>query len=382
MTKPRNPLRQLRDLGQSPWCDQLSRQMLESGQLRELIFSGVMGLTSNPTIFQKALAEGSWYDDQIRTGAVAGRGVSEIYEDLAVRDIQAVADLLRPVYEVTDRAHGYVSLEVSPALAHDTAGSLVEARRLWRAVARPNLMVKIPGTAEGLPAITTLLSEGMNVNVTLIFGLARYREVLEAHAAGLARAQEDGFDVARIASVASFFVSRVDTLVDRRLEALTGSAGEGAAAQALRGLRGTAAIANAKMARTIWEKWQRGDRMRGLLERGAMTQRLLWASTSAKNPAYRDVLYVEELIGLDTVNTMPVETIDAFMRHGVARGATLDGGFEEALDVFMRLAAAGVDMEVVAAQLETDGVRLFPDSFARLLDGIEAKIAALRVATG
>jgi transaldolase len=376
----KNPLIRLRELGQSPWCDQLSRELLESGQLARMVNEdGITGLTSNPTIFHKALSRGQSYDRQIRESAARGLDGNAIYEDLAVRDIQAVGDLLLPVYRNTDRIDGYVSLEVSPELAHDTQGSVAEARRLWKAVDRPNLMIKIPGTQAGLPAVTTLLAEGVNVNVTLVFGLRRYRQVLEAHAAGLLLARARGIDLNGIASVASFFVSRVDTLVDRLLDLKANVAATPVEKERLQHLKGRAAIANAKAARVYWEVWCRDDPMRSLLADGAQAQRLLWASTSTKNPAYKDVLYVEELIGPDTVNTMPMETIAAFADHGSVRGATLRAGGADAMAVLTSLSAARIKMESVADELESSGVKLFADSFTQLLEGLNTKTAALRL---
>jgi len=371
---------QLRELGQSPWCDQLSRELLESGRLARLVSEdGITGLTSNPTIFHKALSGGHSYDRQIRDAAARGLDGKAIYEVLAQRDIRAVADLLLPVYHSTDRVDGYVSLEVSPDLADDTEASVAEARRLWKAVDRPNLMIKIPGTAAGLPAVTTLLAEGVNVNVTLVFGLRRYREVLGAHAEGLVQARARHIALDGIASVASFFVSRVDTLVDRLLDLKASVAANPVERERLRRLKGRAAIANAKAARVCWEMWCHDDPMRSLLSDGAQTQRLLWASTSAKNPAYKDVLYVEELIGPDTVNTMPLETIAAFADHGCVRGATLREGGADAMAVLTGLSAGRIKMESIAAELESSGVRLFSDSFAQLLEGLNAKTAALRL---
>jgi transaldolase len=376
----KNPLIRLREAGQSPWCDQLSRELLESGQLARMVNEdGITGLTSNPTIFHKALSVGRSYDRQIRECAAKGLDCNAIYEDLAVRDIQAVADLLLPIYRRTYRIDGYVSLEVSPELAHDTEASIAEARRLWKAVDRPNLMIKIPGTQAGLPAVTTLLAESVNVNVTLVFGLRRYRQVLEAHVAGLHLARARGIDLSGIASVASFFVSRVDTLVDRLLDLKANVAATPVERERLQRLKGRAAIANAKAARVYWEVWRRDDPMRSLLADGAQAQRLLWASTSTKNPAYKDVLYVEELIGPDTVNTMPMETIAAFADHGSVRGATLRAGGADAMAVLTSLAAARIKMESVADELESSGVKLFAESFTQLLEGLNTKTAALRL---
>ena len=378
-----NPMLQLNRYGQSAWCDQLSRQMLATGQLQELIAEqGIVGLTSNPTIFQRALAQGDWYDGQIREAASRGLGAEAIYEELAVRDIRDVADLLLPIYEASDRQDGYVSLEVSPLLAHDTEGSILAARRLWAAVDRPNLMVKIPGTAEGLPAITTLLSEGVNINVTLLFGLRRYREVLAAHAAGLLKAAAEGLDVGGIGSVASFFVSRVDTLVDCLLDFKAEIAGDPLEQVRLMELRGRAAIANARAARVAWEQWLAADQMVTVLAAGGRPQRLLWASTSAKNPVYRDVLYLEELVGFNTVTTIPLETIAAFADHGRVRGATLtyESAVADSAATLEALAGARIKMESIAIELETAGVKLFADSYAELLEGVEARTRALLAA--
>lgn len=382
MTVSNSPLIQLHELGQSPWCDQLSRELLESGQLARMIQDeGITGLTSNPTILHKAMSSGHSYDVQMREAASRGLDVKAIYEELAVRDIQAVADLLRPVYDRSNQEDGFVSLEVSPDLAYDTSGSVLEGRRLWSAVDRPNLMIKIPGTKAGLPAVTALLGEGINVNVTLIFGLRRYREVLEAHAEGLQQAKARGLGLRGIASVASFFVSRVDTLVDRLLELKADAAANPVERERLLRLRGQAAIANAKAARVCWEMWRDDDPMRSLLAEGAQPQRLLWASTSTKNPAYKDVVYVEELIGTGTVNTMPMETIAAFADHGCVRGETLCKGVAEAAAVMTGLTANRIKMETVAAELESNGVRLFAESFGQLLEGLRAKSEGMRSGT-
>jgi transaldolase len=379
VTVSNSPLIQLRELGQSPWCDQLSRELLESGQLARLVRElGITGLTSNPTIFHKAMSSGDSYDAQIRDAASRGLDAKAIYEELAVRDIQAVADLLRPVYEQSNQQDGFVSLEVSPDLAYDASRSVLEGRRLWAAVDRPNLMIKIPGTKAGIPAVTALLGEGVNVNVTLVIGRRRYREVLEAHAEGLLQAKANGLRLQTIASVASFFVSRVDTLVDQLLDLKADVAANPVERDRLLSLKGQAAIANAKSARVCWEMWRDDDPMRSLLTEGAQPQRLLWASTSTKNPAYKDVLYVEELIGPDTVNTMPMETIAAFADHGCVRGATLCKGVAEATAVLTGLSAGRIKLETVADELESNGVRLFAESFTQLLEGLRVKAATLK----
>ena len=379
MTVSNSPLIQLRELGQSPWCDQISRELLESGQIARLVRElGITGLTSNPTIFHKAMSSGDSYDAQIRDAASRGLDAKAIYEELAVRDIQAVADLLRPVYEQSNQQDGFVSLEVSPDLAYDASRSVLEGRRLWAAVDRPNLMIKIPGTKAGIPAVTALLGEGVNVNVTLVIGRRRYREVLEAHAEGLLQAKANGLRLQTIASVASFFVSRVDTLVDQLLDLKADVAANPVERDRLLSLKGQAAIANAKSARVCWEMWRDDDPMRSLLTEGAQPQRLLWASTSTKNPAYKDVLYVEELIGPDTVNTMPMETIAAFADHGCVRGATLCKGVAEATAVLTGLSAGRIKLETVADELESNGVRLFAESFTQLLEGLRVKAATLK----
>jgi transaldolase len=379
MTASTSPLIQLRELGQSSWCDHLSRELLESGQLARMVHGwGITGVTSNPTTFHKAMSSGDTYDAQIREAAFRGQDLKAIYEELAVRDIQAAADLLRPVYDRTNQEDGFVSLEVSPDLAYDTAGSVLEGRRLWAAVDRPNLMIKIPATKAGLPAVTALLGEGINVNVTLVFGLRRYREVLDAYVEGLLRAKATGRRLRGIASVASFFVSRVDTLVDRLLELKADAASNDVERERLLRLTGQAAIANAKAARVCWEMWRDDDPMRSLLAEGAQPQRLLWASTSTKNPAYKDVVYVEELIGPDSVNTMPIETIAAFDDHGRVRGVTLCNGVADAAAVLTGLSACRIKMETVADELESNGVRLFGESFRRLLAELSVKTEALR----
>jgi transaldolase/glucose-6-phosphate isomerase len=282
------------------------------------------------------------------------------------------------VYDHANEEDGFVSLEVSPDLAYDTLGSVHEGRRLWAAVDRPNLMIKIPGTKAGLSAVTALLAEGINVNVTLVFGQRRYREVLEAHAEGLLGAKANGLPLRGIASVASFFVSRVDTLVDRLLDVKSDIAANPTERRRMQSLKGQAAIANAKAARVVWEMWRADEPMRGLLAKGAQLQRLLWASTSTKNPVYRDVVYVEELIGPDTVNTMPMETIAAFADHGCVRCATLSRGVAEAAAVLTALSASRIKMETVADELESNGVRLFAASFKQLLEGLSVKTEALR----
>ncbi|MDQ6766235.1 MAG: transaldolase [Candidatus Eremiobacteraeota bacterium] len=378
MVAPVNPLHQLREFGQSPWCDQLSRELLDSGLIKQLVDDyGITGLTSNPTIFQKALASGTSYDLQIARSAHRGHNTQEIYEELAAADIQAVADLLKPIYEATNRIDGFVSFEVSPELAYDADASVAEARRLHAAVGRPNVMIKIPATSQGLQAIKQLLSEGISVNATLVFGLTRYRELLEAHAQGLALAHKAHVDLKGVASVASFFVSRVDTAADREIEAKLAATSSDEERTRLQSLRGTAAIANARAAYDLWRKFLARDTMLSLSALGARPQRLLWASTGTKNPAYSDVLYVEELVGRHTVNTMPLDTIKAFADHGRVRGETLATDAESTKRQLRDLASQGINLESIGQELEAAGVTLFRESFAQLLADLERKAALL-----
>jgi transaldolase len=358
------PLGRLSQLGQSVWVDFISREALQSGELARMVRDdSVVGLTSNPTIFQKAIAAGDAYDDQLREVLEREDDPQEVFLELARQDILDAAELLRPVWDGGGGRDGYVSLEVDPTLAYDAEGTAAEAQRLHDLIDRPNLLVKIPGTEPGLQAIEDTIARGISVNVTLLFSLSRHAEVCEAYIRGLERLAEDGGDLKTVASVASFFVSRVDTEVDNRL-------GEG------HPLRGKAAIANAKLAyQTYLDKFS-GGRWQALADRGATPQRCLWASTSTKNPDYRDVIYVEELIGRDTVNTMPVETIEAFQDHGQA-GNTLEADVDGARRTFDELAEAGVDMEDVGRTLEREGVEKFADSYRDLLDDVKRKRDAL-----
>ncbi len=352
---------------QSPWVDFVDRDFIESGRLDELIDTGVRGLTSNPTIFAKAVAGGE-YDELIRRRLDEGAGNEQIYEEIAVLDVGDAADHLRRVHDAAGGHDGFASIEVEPALAHDTQASIERARHLWRRLGRPNVMIKIPATEEGLPAISTAISEGINVNITLTFSIEMYRRVARAYIEGLRRRLERGEDVSRSASVASFFVSRVDTNVDKRLDAIgTPQAKE---------LRGTAAIANARLAYEAYEEIFGGAEFEELRRAGAYVQRCLWASTSTKDPAYRDVLYVEQLIGPETVDTMPLETIEAFLDHGRVE-PTLKGGYDEARATFHRLAELGIDMEDVTAELLREGVEKFAASFDELIETIDSKRAAL-----
>jgi transaldolase len=356
-------LHELSELGQSVWIDFLSRHLLESGELARMMEEdAVVGVTSNPTIFQKAIAEGDLYDEQLREVLGEEDDLKEVFLRLAVKDVQNACDLMRRAWDGGGGKDGYVSIEVDPNLAFDTEASIAEAQRLHDLVDRPNCFVKIPGTEPGLPAIEEMIARGRNINVTLIFSLQRYAEVVEAYLRGLERLVESGGDPSRVASVASFFVSRVDTEADRRLEE----------AGAPEELKGKLAVANAKLAYQRYKELFSGARWEALRAKGARSQRCLWASTSTKNPAYRDVLYVEELIGPETVNTMPEETIHAFQDHGEV-ALTLERDLDEARRVFERVAEAGVDYDDVVAVLEREGVDKFADSFRELLEGVRAK---------
>jgi transaldolase len=374
-----SPLRLLHDHGQSVWLDDISRRLLDSGKLRTLVENGeVWGLTSNPTIFDKAIGESGDYDASLRALVKGGQRGTAVYEALITRDIQDAADILRPAYDATRGVDGRVSLEVSPKLAYDTAATIEEARRLHRTVGRPNLFIKVPATRDGLPAIATLIGEGISVNVTLIFGLRRYGEVMEAYLSGLETLARAGRPLAEVASVASFFVSRVDTLVDKLLEQRIAAAKDPAEQAALRELLGKAAVANARLAYEQFQQIFAGSRWETLRAKGARVQRPLWASTSTKNPAYSDVKYVEELIGPHTVNTMPLSTLEAFRDHGRVRD-TIAEDLEGQRQVFARLAAVGIDMEKVAEQLEDEGVKSFAKSFDELAATIEQRASAIGV---
>ena len=363
-------LERLSARGVSVWIDSLSREMLETGELERLVREdSVVGVTSNPTIFQKALAEGTWYDAQLREVAREQNDPTKSFFALALDDIRAACDLLRPVWERTQGVDGFVSLEVDPTLAYDREATFAQAQRFHEEVARVNLYVKIPATRPGLGAIEDCIARGKSINVTLIFSLERYAAVVEAYVLGLERLVAAGGDPSRVNSVASFFVSRVDTEADRRL------------AEAGRPeLQGRLAIANAKLAYQHYLEVVAGERWAFLAGKGARPQRCLWASTSTKNPDYRDVLYVEELIGPDTVNTMPAETIRAFQDHGEVRGDTLLEGVDGTRALLEELAAAGVDYDDVVETLEAEGVQKFADSFQELLAGLEAKRGALAAA--
>jgi len=361
---PDTPLKQLSAHGQSVWIDFLSRRFVEDGDLEGLVRDGVVGVTSNPTIFQGAIAEGDAYDEQLREVLKTETEPKEVFLALAVQDIRAACDILRPTWDAVgeNARDGWVSLEVDPNLAHDTQGTIDEARRLHELVDRPNLFVKIPATKEGLPAIEESIAAGIAINVTLIFSLERHREVAEAYVRGVQRLADAGGDLARMASVASFFVSRVDTEADKRLDAVGGHDE----------LKGTLAIANAKLAYETYKEVFAGDRWEPLRAKGASAQRCLWASTSTKNPDYRDVLYVEELIGPDTVNTMPRETVEAFQDHGEVRESLTDD-VEAARRTLAAFADAGIDYDDVVATLEREGVEKFAKSFQQLFADVESK---------
>jgi len=372
-----NPLQQLQNFGQSVWFDNIDRAQLVSGQFQRLLDEdGVVGVTANPTIFDKSISSGHAYDEQINELIREGKSTDDIYEALIIQDIRTVADLLRPIYGRTNMRDGYVSLEVSPDLAHDTEGTLSEVRRFWKMVNRPNLMIKIPATPAGIPAIRRALSEGINVNITLIFALENYKQVAEAYISALEERVAEGKDISHMASVASFFVSRVDTLVDKLLEDKVKASSDSTEQQKLKALEGKAAIANA---RVVYEEFQRifgAPRFAALQQRGARVQRPLWASTSTKNPAYRDVLYAEELIGPDTVDTMPLETIQNFRDHGKV-ALTVENDIEQARKELAALEAIGIHYEQVTQQLQDEGVQKFADSFHELFKGIDTKKKAI-----
>jgi transaldolase len=371
-----NPLLQLEALGQSVWLDFLSRGMLVSGQLVSLIQQdGVSGVTSNPAIFEKAIAQSTDYDADIKTLARRGLTSSQMYEELVVQDIQLTCDLLLPIYQRRAGLDGYVSLEVSPHLAHDSAGTLIEARRLWERVSRPNLFVKVPGTWEGLSALRQLTREGINVNVTLLFSLPRYRAVVEAYLDGLAERAAHGLSLDRLLSVASFFLSRIDVAVDPLLEHIAGEGG--ARGQQAQELIGETAIACAKLAREMHRELWNSDRFAALAARGAQAQRLLWASTGTKNPNYSEVKYLEPLIAPDTINTVPLETLAAYRSQG-RPALTLEQGVPRARSVLQRLAELGIDLPGITQRLEDEGVEKFLRPYDALLATLERKrLAAL-----
>jgi transaldolase len=367
-----SPIEQLHALGQSIWYDNIERGILENGELEAMITRGdIRGVTSNPSIFRNAIANSDAYQTDITKFAAEGLTALEIYERLAITDIQHAADLFRPLYDASAGGDGYVSLEVNPHLANDTEGTIQEALRLWEAVDRPNLMVKIPGTEAGLPAIADAIAAGLNINVTLIFSVERYRGVIDAFVSGLEARLASGAALNQVASVASFFVSRVDSKIDPILEGIIVQ--EGPPAQAARNLLGVAAVANARHAYQIYLDAVAEDRFKALLDHAALTQRPLWASTSTKNPAYPDVKYVNDLIGRDTVNTIPLATLEAFKDHGTA-ALTLEGGEPDPTELLNQIESLGISLEMVTRELEQEGVQAFATAFDQLIGTIEQRV--------
>jgi transaldolase len=372
-----NPLQQLQTQGQSVWYDNIDRGQLQSGAFQRLLTDdGILGVTANPTIFEKSISTGHAYDAQINQLINEGKNTSDIYEAVVIQDIRTVADVLRPIYDQSEGKDGYVSLEVSPELAHDTNGTISEARRFWKMVERPNLMIKIPATPEGIPAVHAALFDGINVNITLIFSLESYGQVAEAYISALEERNASGLDISHIGSVASFFVSRVDTLVDKRLDDQIKATSNAAEQQHLKSLEGKAAIANARLVYQDFKRFFYSPRFESLKHAGAHVQRPLWASTSTKNPAYRDVLYAEELVGPDTVDTMPLETIVNFRDHGVAR-FSIEDDLPAAKATLDALEKVGILYAQVTQQLQDEGVQKFADSFHQLFKGIDSKKQAL-----
>jgi transaldolase len=362
-----NPLRRVHELGQSIWLDDIRRDWLRDGHLAKLIAEDALaGVTSNPAIFAKAISEGAVYNDGINSLARAGKSIDDIYETLALEDVQAAADLFKQVYAATNSGDGYVSLEVSPHLADDTKGTVAEGLRLWKAFNRPNAMIKVPGTEAGLPAITELIAAGVNLNVTLLFSVDRYKAVVDAYLAGLEQRVKAGNPIDRIASVASFFLSRIDTLVDAKLDALTN--------YEARARRGRAAIACARLAYQHYKQWTSSPRWQALAATGVKPQRLLWASTSSKDPAYKDTMYVEALIAPDTVNTLPPATVDAYRDHGEP-AVRIEEEVDDAKETVRILKGLGIDLNVVSQQLEREGVKKFKEPFDALLATLKKRVA-------
>jgi transaldolase len=375
-TKVANPLLELQNYGQSVWHDNISRDLLDSGALKKLIDEdGLTGLTSNPTIFEKAINGSTHYDASLKLLLAQGKDVKEIYEALAIDDIRRAADLFRSIFNGTAGQDGFVSLEVSPKLAHNTEETLQEAHRLWKAVNRPNVMIKVPATPAGIPAIEQLIGEGLNINITMMFSMDHYVQVAEAYVRGLAILEKKGRPLS-VGSVASFFVSRVDTQVDKLLEERILQAKHSREKDELESLLGQTAIANSKLVYQRFKQIFGSPRFQSLKAKGARVQRPLWASTSTKNPKYRDVLYAEELIGPDTVDTMPPATIVAFKDHGLVR-PSLEENVEESRRVLERLTTAGINLGEITQRLQDDGVKLFADSFDTLMESISKKKAAL-----
>lgn len=361
----KNPLKQLEALGQAIWLDYIQRDWMTSGKLKKLIEEdGLQGMTSNPSLFEKAIAESHDYDQDIQKMSQDKKNVYQIYEALTQKDVQDAADTFRNLYDQTQGKDGYVSLEVNPHLAHDTQGTLEEARRFWKALNRPNVFIKVPATKEGIPAIQQLISEGINVNVTLLFGLPRYREVAEAYIAGIEARLAQGKSVNHVVSVASFFLSRLDVLVDPLLESK---------AERAKQLEGEIAIASAKLAYHLYEALFTGERFKKLAEKGASVQRLLWASTGTKNPKYSDIKYVEALIGPQTVNTLPLETIDAYRDHGNPQ-VRLTSDLDKATSAFQLLPECGIDIDHITQQLEEEGVDKFNKAYDALIETLKKKV--------
>lgn len=362
-----NPLKALLAYGQSPWMDYIRRDLLTSGELQKYIDNdGLRGMTSNPAIFEKAIVGSNLYADIVTSPEAKNLGAKAVFDKIAIRDVQDACDIFKPIYAQTSGRDGYVSHEVSPDLANDTKATIEEARRLWKLVNRPNVMIKIPATPEGIPAIRQTLEEGLNINITLLFAQSAYEKVAEAFLAALEARSAKGQDISRIASVASFFVSRIDSLVDSKVDEKLKSAADAQQKALLESLRGKIAIANAKLTYKKYQELFGNARWNALAAKGAQTQRLLWASTSTKNPQYRDVLYVEELIGADTVDTIPPATFDAFRDHGKLR-ASLTENVDAARNTMEDLAKAGISMKDVTDKLLVDGVKLFADAFKQLL---------------
>jgi len=359
--------------GQSIWYDNIERKLLEDGTLAGMVERGeIRGITSNPSIFNNAISNSNEYDQEIETLTKQGLSREDVYEQLAIRDIQRAADMFLPLYQESNGGDGYVSLEVSPFLAHDTEKTIIDAKKLWKMVNRPNLMVKIPATLEGLPAITEVISAGINVNVTLIFSITRYQAVMEAYLAGLEKRIQEGKDIGGIASVASFFISRIDAKVDNQLEGILAKTSDGE----VKNLLGEAALASGKLAFEAYEEvfGEGASRFASLVEVGANKQRALWASTSTKNPQYPDTMYVDGLIGPDTVNTVPPKTLVAFFDHGTVE-RSIDRKVDEAKQVFENLSKVGIDMERVTEDLESEGVQAFAVAFTSLLDSLQARMS-------
>jgi len=375
---PDSTVEQLAGFGQSVWFDNISRSLIESGQLQEMIALGVRGVTSNPTIFDKAISDSSDYDEKVRELHKGGKSTFEIYDDLTVRDIQDAADMFKPVYEKTNGLDGYVSLEINPELAYKTQETIEEGRRLHKKVGRPNLMLKVPAAEEGFGAIEALLGDGINVNITLIFSLDQYIKAARAYLGGLNRLLAKQGDLSRVGSVASVFVSRVDTMADKMIEDAMARQADGSAKRALESLKGRAAVANSHLIYSKYVEVFSGKTFKELKEKGARVQRVLWGSTGTKNPAYSDIKYVTELIGRNTVNTLPDKTLEAFLDHGVVKEA-LTAGAEESQKTVDTLKGFGIDVDTICAKLLVDGAASFTKSFQSLLSTIERTASEVSV---